>query len=201
MELEAGAEIVGVSRSEEPVADSESSMKSQKLAARIRAGFTRVETAMVLVLICSLTALVIPIAKRELVFAHGATAYSQTEEVARAITMVLKDTRMPPIEGGYGTFLGDGTPPANLKATKPLSTGAFASKEAPPSFSGSILGIWKGPYLGAVRPDPWGNAIVVTSMGDPELYIWCVSAGPNGILETTEHDRLAKGDDVATRVY
>ncbi|MFN0204743.1 MAG: hypothetical protein ACKVS6_00330 [Planctomycetota bacterium] len=185
---------MATSSNEWPSADSARGMKQQL-------GFTRVETALVLVLMCSLVAIVIPIAKRELVFAQGATARSQTEEVARAITMLLKDTRMPPAQGGYGSFVGTGTAPQDLESANLFQLDALASKTTPPRLRGSILGTWKGPYLKDVLPDPWGNAIVVTAVGDPELYIWCVSAGPNGILETTANDRFSKGDDIATRVY
>jgi type II secretory pathway pseudopilin PulG len=69
---------------------------------------------------------------------------------------------------------------------------------------------WRGPYLLQMPADPWGNAFLVNvAKGDPALSpkkaVFVISAGPNGILETTS-DALASslvtpaGDDIIERI-
>jgi hypothetical protein len=163
-------------------------------------GFTRVETALLLVFIVAVAAMVVPITRRELTFARGAAARAQCESVARTISLVLEHARIPPTEGGYGPFVGDGQAPASLPAGA-TSIFTWTGSKPPEAIQGLITGKWKGPYMHTCEPDPWGRAIVLTCIGDPRRFIWCVSAGENGILETTARDRWPKGDDIAVRVY
>lgn len=70
--------------------------------------------------------------------------------------------------------------------------------------AGGIRG-WHGPYLEAgVGPDPWGNryAINVQALSNGASCTVVVSAGPNGLIETTFEGAviLAGGDDVAALV-
>jgi hypothetical protein len=69
---------------------------------------------------------------------------------------------------------------------------------------------WRGPYLLNLPADPWGNTFLVNvAKGDPALSpkksVFVISAGPNGILETSS-DALATsvvtpaGDDVIVRI-
>ncbi|OGN40386.1 MAG: hypothetical protein A2568_02065 [Candidatus Yanofskybacteria bacterium RIFOXYD1_FULL_44_17] len=58
------------------------------------------------------------------------------------------------------------------------------------SYSSSIGMGWRGAYLSAIGPDPWGNRYMVNSIFffDDELR-WpynsmCLSAGPDGVVET-----------------
>ncbi len=62
---------------------------------------------------------------------------------------------------------------------------------------------WNGPYLATLGLDPWGHAYVI-SVGAVELggrpispgaQAWVLSAGPNGILETTPDAVVLGGDD------
>lgn len=60
---------------------------------------------------------------------------------------------------------------------------------------------WKGPYLPREEPDPWGRAYVVSVSGfaggtKPGNHVWCLSAGPNGIVETPASSDQLLGDDV-----
>jgi hypothetical protein len=56
---------------------------------------------------------------------------------------------------------------------------------------------WRGPYLDRVPIDPWGRAYVVSfdqaRAGQP---MFIVSAGPDGVLDTTSKDGAITGDDV-----
>jgi hypothetical protein len=58
---------------------------------------------------------------------------------------------------------------------------------------------WNGPYMSISRPDPWGQRYVAFLDGLTEStppYGWVISAGPNGIFETTKNDRVIYGDDL-----
>jgi hypothetical protein len=55
---------------------------------------------------------------------------------------------------------------------------------------------WRGPYLERVPIDPWGRAYVVNcdaSRRDQPVFI--VSAGPDGVVNTTPKDGAISGDD------
>lgn len=57
---------------------------------------------------------------------------------------------------------------------------------------------WKGPYVAGLEPDPWGRAYLVNVDGwiDPRETPMVLSAGPNGVVETSEHDTQPGGDDI-----
>lgn len=59
---------------------------------------------------------------------------------------------------------------------------------------------WKGPYFPGptVPADPWGNPYVVNSKDFETAgkFVWVLSAGPNGKLETDTIDTATKGDDI-----
>lgn len=64
---------------------------------------------------------------------------------------------------------------------------------------------WNGPYMKELQTDPWGrNYIVYTrgmhqsAVGGVQTYAWILSAGPDGVLETTKFDSTVRGDDVGT---
>ena len=64
---------------------------------------------------------------------------------------------------------------------------------------------WNGPYLPHELADPWGRAYVVSVSGftggtKPGNHAWCLSAGPNGIVETPPSSDQALGDDVGVQV-
>ena len=60
---------------------------------------------------------------------------------------------------------------------------------------------WNGPYLPHELADPWGRAYLVSVCGfpggaKPDNNVWCLSAGPNGIVETPTSNGKTVGDDV-----
>jgi len=70
----------------------------------------------------------------------------------------------------------------------------FKQKEA--SSSG-----WNGPYLRDEHADPWGHAYLVSVCGfpggtKPRNNVWLLSAGPNGIVETSPSAQELRGDDI-----
>lgn len=65
---------------------------------------------------------------------------------------------------------------------------------------------WQGPYIQVINQDPWGSNYLVLALGmqaakdsaGNQLYAWILSAGSNGILETSHADPTLQGDDVGT---
>jgi hypothetical protein len=58
---------------------------------------------------------------------------------------------------------------------------------------------WRGPYMSLSRPDPWGHRYVVLLEGlqrPGTPYPWVISAGPDGVFQTTSDDRRLRGDDL-----
>jgi type II secretory pathway pseudopilin PulG len=60
---------------------------------------------------------------------------------------------------------------------------------------------WNGPYLFGLRDDPWGAAFVINIgafLNSPTNTgkCWLLSAGPDGVLQTSKGDTELSGDDV-----
>lgn len=151
-------------------------------------------------LLALVVAVVIPASARELAFAKRAIAHAQVDEITRVVRGVLHDTRLRPQLGGYGSWIGPGEPPRPLAASDGVALAGVREKSPPASLAGAIRGAWRGPYRLHLTPDPYGRAYVVTSFGDAAAITWCLSAGPNGLLETTAADLEPAGDDVGARV-
>jgi len=66
---------------------------------------------------------------------------------------------------------------------------------------------WDGPYLPYVTDDPWGHKYLMSvgafeygrNMGAGQNHVWCLSAGPNGIVETPISSLETLGDDIGYR--
>jgi len=57
---------------------------------------------------------------------------------------------------------------------------------------------WDGPYVSKLVSDPWGRAYLVNAEGWvlPSQHAMVVSAGPDGIIQTTARDTSAVADDI-----
>ena len=81
----------------------------------------------------------------------------------------------------------------------------YGPKDAsPPRDSATGPRGWVGPYLPYVTEDPWGFAYLVSVSGfeggaRPDNHVWCLSAGPNGIVDTPAWATATRGDDVGYR--
>ncbi len=155
---------------------------------------------MVLAVLLGLAAVMVPVRGRELALARSAVALSQCEQVARVVRQCVRDTRLQAADGGYGVWSGAGTPPMPRGATVGRTLDFLREANAPAELRVAMPGSWKGPYDVDLAPDPWGRSILVLSVGDPGLVSWCVSAGPDGLLETSSADLEPRGDDVGVRV-
>ena len=75
-------------------------------------------------------------------------------------------------------------------------TGALGWDESPKG--------WDGPYFPCLMDDPWGFAYLISVGGfeggtKPDNHVWCLSAGPNGVVDTPAWATATRGDDVGYR--
>ena len=63
---------------------------------------------------------------------------------------------------------------------------------------------WRGAYLTATPTDPWQNQFIINvrwlQPGATPHAVWVLSAGPDGIIETTFAQPNLAGDDIGFRV-
>ena len=63
---------------------------------------------------------------------------------------------------------------------------------------------WRGPYIPEAPSDPWGRRYIINVRwlrpGASPNVVWVLSAGPNGIIETTFGQSSLAGDDIGFRL-
>lgn len=165
-------------------------------------GITFVEILIVLAVIISLAGILAPFVVDELQRAASREATAEVQMIADALVRYVADT------GHFPT--GDlGEPSFRWLASDGILPSIRGDDGEPRDRIGAYLvsgdranDKWRGPYLPAIPPDPWGRAylVYVAAYTRDDEGVWVLSAGENGIVETLGKDALAKGDDVALRL-
>ena len=190
-------------------------IRSLRRRLRKSKGYTLVELAAVTAIAAGITAVMLPVAKDRIEKAKITNAMEEAKLLATAVINFYNDTGQLP-NSDTVKFLFTGT-----TANVPLyDTSELTSDDAkwpdaatngssisdwlisqPSNFAG-----WDGPYLTNAEADealdPWGHAYLIqveetTSSGDAAA-IYVISAGPNGIIETSrlqEADGFSANDD------
>jgi len=193
-------------------------------------GFTLIELAVVLAIIAVLAAILTPIAIGYIDQARVARAMADAKTIAQSIQLYRRDTGYYPIYSSYANAKA-GTTAASIlvsaNGTGLTSTGSFTSGWAV-IFAGSSLTIesqlntalsglssnlqnpgkasYRGPYIGSLDSDPWGNTYVVTAnnLAASTNRAFVISAGPNGTLDTNPSQGTgtfaAGGDDIVVPI-
>ena len=189
-------------------------------------GFTLIELAVVLAIIAVLAAILTPMAINYIDQSRISRAMADAKTIAQAVQLYRKDTGYYPI---YSTLANAqaGTTSASVlvsAGTGLTSTGSYTSGWAI-LLAGSNLDLvtqlntplsglnanaqnpgkssYRGPYIGALDADPWGNQYIVTAnnLNGSTNRGFVVSAGPNGTLETNPYQSTTTfasgGDDIA----
>jgi type II secretory pathway pseudopilin PulG len=165
-------------------------------------GLTFIEILIVLAVIISLAGILAPFVADEIDRAAAREASAEVQMIADGLRRYVADTGLFPTgdfgQKGFRWLSGDGIPPywrgddgePRDRLDAYLVTGDRANDK------------WKGPYLNAIPPDPWGRAYVVyvAAYFRDDEGVWVLSAGENGLVETHGNDPLAQGDDVAVRI-
>ncbi len=182
------------------------------------------EIIIVLAVISILASMLIPIAVRNIDDARLTAAAKDTQSIATAIVNFHIDVRPHwPAYSSHANYTNknpnvyiletkDGNVPSATRNEYWISNFQHDTLENQllldtPDYDG-----WKGPYLGTIRPDPWGNRYYVSigslwdgswgAQGADPGQAWAISAGPNGNIDTDPKGPLnsdptpAPGDDI-----
>ena len=169
-------------------------------------GFTMIEVVITIAVVAILAAILVPLVSQNITSARFARAASDVKTLGEAIIQFRRDTAVWPVyEGNQVRNLlfsdvdagNDGTPDTgslpegagweDVTFDLRLSLGYHlidyrinlydSNILRGPSTSGTPS--WNGPYLDAVRPDPWGTTYVVNCLGlGGTTNVYVVSAGP-----------------------
>jgi len=166
-------------------------------------GFTILETVILALVILASAALVYPVVTSEIMRANRARAVEQCRRIAVGIEKYLHDKALTtkkypsdPITGKHYHWLrGPGALPLN----NPFSDGEpHGSLERLLLHRERDNKAWNGPYVDSIEPDPWGNAYLMNSeaLFNNQERKWILSAGPNGVVDTSAESTETRGDDI-----
>jgi len=178
-------------------------------------GFTLIELAVVLAIIAVLAAILTPMVTNYLDQARNTRALADTKTIAQAINLFKRDmgyypvytslasaktgtttkylagpsTATDPTVGAGGTgFAAILASSAQDIVTQLNTAWADLPNAANDRNPGHIS--FRGPYIGNLDADPWGNKYVVANLSSTTNKAFVVSAGPNGALDTSASQGL-----------
>ncbi|MCQ4573769.1 MAG: prepilin-type N-terminal cleavage/methylation domain-containing protein [Candidatus Brocadiales bacterium] len=191
---------------------------------RRKNGFTLLEIVIVLAIVGIMAGILVPTVRTYLGSAKTRRAEQDTKALGEALLAFNKDTaRFPIYANGTLTspsdtvfdvlITSDGDTPSGwsfstsdtfenqLNENKPSGTGGGNAYSESGEFA------WRGPYMGPIRQDPWGNQYVCNAnklLPNASNAVWVLSAGPNETIETTfsqgRDAPTVDGDDIAYRI-
>lgn len=178
------------------------------------------EMAIVLAIISILAAVLTPVVMNYVDEARSSRAEADVKTIADAIRLYQRDTARFPIYSSMTQAAGD-TPAATElvgPGTAPTTTGSWSgfttTTDLTLSLNQNLLGLgtsapvgkvaYRGPYIGSLDGDPWGNRYLVTATNlrvASTDWAFVVSAGPNGVLDTNPlqpntNPFMVSGDDL-----
>jgi len=180
-------------------------------------GFTLIEIIVILAVISILVAILTPTVLKYIDEARDDRAKEDVKAIAAMLNDLIKDTGQYPgskLESGNTFLCGPGNVGlsgqtwgtsatcedlANHLVTN--SPGTTATSDDYPSGTGRFR--WKGPYITNLSEDPWGNAYQInasTLVGGNTSPTWVISAGPDGIFQTSTSSTTLSGDDLGVRI-
>lgn len=178
----------------------------------------------VLVVVGTLAAVLTPMLTGMIDEARVVRASNEVQEISRAVLNFRQNTGKWPIfvsgvsittsSSIYDVLVGPGADP--VPAGSDWLTGVRGDMEAvlirnTPAYTTSGRFQWRGPYVGELGADPWGNAYLINTktlrFGANEAG-FVLSAGPNGTIETTFQSTIGSGsaaitiggDDIVARI-
>ena len=185
---------------------------------RRQGGFTLIEVVVVVAVIAILAAILTPFITKYISDSQVARAKNEAQVLAAAVTNAYKDLgRWPnritattdygglytgattPAVAFFGTATGWAAPGA---AWSQLDTHLVTNGNGYPATGDNK---WAGPYATLLPTDPWGRPYVVNAANFTSaatIPVWVLSAGPNGIVETSINaaTTVTGGDDVGVRI-
>lgn len=169
-------------------------------------GFTLVEVLVVAGIIAILAGILVPLILKEIDESRVSRAYGDIRSIATSIIVFKKDTGMWPdmdnsCQHAVTLLRGDGSLPQDY-----ANQGFDGTVES--HYSDHLVQSygcypnWKGSYSAWVTADPWGNSYITNANAFRANVgpVWVLSAGPNGILETSTDSNSLNGDDIGLRL-
>jgi prepilin-type N-terminal cleavage/methylation domain-containing protein len=195
--------------------------KEGKMTGRRRqGGFTLIEVVVVVAVIAILAAILTPFITKYISDSQTARAKNEAQVIAAAVTNAYKDLgRWPNRNTAVANYGGLFTGPA--AGTPALAFFGTATGWAAPGATWNQLDThmvnnghgypaagdnkWAGPYSAQLPVDPWGRPYVINAAdftAAATIPVWVLSAGPNGIVETSINaaTTVTGGDDVGVRI-
>jgi prepilin-type N-terminal cleavage/methylation domain-containing protein len=186
-------------------------------------GFTLIELAVVLAIIAVLAAVLTPMVSGYLDQARVARAQADVRTIADAIKLYNRDTGRWPIYDSLSDYSNDTVPKVEIGTNgggAPTIGAGGTGWALGATLSGTSLELyinndrtgvgnasfpragWRGPYIGTVDSDPWGNKYLLTAGNlkrNSSNHAYILSAGANGAIDTPENvptsTTLAAGSD------
>jgi type II secretory pathway pseudopilin PulG len=180
------------------------------------------EMAIVLAILSTLAAVLTPVVLNYVDQARIMRATADVKTIADAIRLYQRDTARYPIYADathavtdmpVGTeLIGPGAAPTAPNNTN--WTNFNTTADMTQQLNQNLLGLptsaqvgkvaYRGPYLGSVDSDAWGNRYIVTATNlkvGSSSWAFVISAGPNGVLDTNPSQSntsqfVVSGDDL-----
>ncbi|MEE9488525.1 MAG: prepilin-type N-terminal cleavage/methylation domain-containing protein [Candidatus Brocadiales bacterium] len=188
---------------------------------RYKNGFTMIEIVVVIAIIGILAGMLVPMVRGYVGTAKERRAEQDTEALGKAMLAFNRDTaRFPIYQSGSATAPTDAVfvalvtsegaaPGGGADGWNSATVDTFEDQLKNNTVSYPTTGefAWRGPYIGPVRKDPWGNRYVCNAsklLPTADNAAWVLSAGPNEVIETTFSQTMGSptigGDDIAYRI-
>ncbi len=185
-------------------------------------GFTLVEVIVVVAVIAILAAVLTPYITKYIDDSRVAKARNETQVIGAAMASFYKDVGRWPNANNFnnnttynGVYAGSVAPTAAMGVGTLgwLAAGAANWNSLDTHFlvatthNYPILGDlrWSGPYAAQLPNDPWRHPYVINAaqLGQTLNPTWVMSAGPDGVLNTTVGaggQTTPQGDDIGFRI-
>lgn len=183
-------------------------------------GFTLIEVVVVVAVIAILAAILTPYITKYIDDSKVAKAKNETQVIGATVVNAYKDLGRWPNRQNATTdytllYTGTGAPPAALfgaaagwvRTRQDTVNNHLVTNSRGYPATGDLR--WAGPYATTLPLDPWGRAYVVNAANfatstSPPTPVWVLSAGANGVIETTVSNAAAwsvpGGDDIGYRL-
>ncbi len=167
--------------------------------------FSLVEVVLVLALVVSLTALVVPGMTRSVIPDLEGQASRQLSAIGKGLTRYRRETGRNPCgfrgTPAYGWLHGPGRAPQFERL--PEGDAGNLAWFLMENRMGGGRG-WRGPYCDDLTADPWGRQYIVLCQAlwpaDGRMLhlpgVWVLSAGADGVIQTRPGDPVPVGDDL-----
>ncbi len=187
-------------------------------------GLSLIELAIVLCVMAIVVSLLTPLVYTHIDNSRDSRATADLRTLADAIRLYRDDVGEYPIFSDLADANSD-TAAATLFTTRvgssPSGTGwttGIGTTEVERFLNGNFLNrptatvggriIFRGPYVGNIDSDPWGNKYYLTASNledDSAYFAFVISAGPNGVFDTTKDQPRTGtlsvgGDDIVMQV-